>query len=375
MNHIAELRTGAPVPKTEELQRFESQISAKLDDRQELVLLYNELITKLKSEIDSKIQEIQSLKTTITAKDGHVLSINKQIDTLQAKHKSDIAAISNNKRQALSDLENSRHTIENLKNDFGNKETDWTDKKKELDERIILHKKEIGLLNNRIGVLSKKLLETEESNRQVLLKTIEANKKYQNLSTELAQTKQILTAKDIQYKQTIENLKKEYSGKTKQMITDNTKRVVTLMAQTEGLRKALKRKDNVLDEKEKKERELLTEFVSKFKDISAMKPDAVARLSAVASGNADKLPHEKMFKTETIEPEPEPFADIFKEIGVAEIENEEIEVEMPPPEMNLLEPMIECALEQGDTEDNIVDSLVSSGYERVDVLAAMKKLK
>jgi len=256
-----------------------------------------------------------------------------------------------------------------------------------LNSRIAQQEKQINMLHTQVGALGNKLEKTEDVNKRVLIKTLDASKKYEDISNQLVQTKKSLIEKESTYGRNMETVKREYSDKTKQLITDNTKRVVAMMAQIEGLKKEVMKRDSLLDEKEKKEQEILVDFVKKFKDITSARSKLQLVSDAekthgthpaegtVTEGTAPAQPvtPPKSFGTETVEAQPIPFNDVFKGI-TTEMEEEE-EVRPFKPDLSVLEPMVERAVEQGESDDAILDSLVCSGYDREDVRKVLVKLK
>ncbi|MBU0461441.1 MAG: hypothetical protein KJ574_02535 [Nanoarchaeota archaeon] len=349
-----------PANKLKEMDSFNAEMTNKLDKTQEVVMVLNEVISKLKQELNTKIEETKNLKTTIAEKerliekqkndqialsklkeefstkvietkhlkiataerDRQVLDLKKEAEKLIAKQKSDQALFLGQMSKSDAELDNARQAIAEFKRGFATQEAAWTQEKTQLHEMITAQRREITLLTTKLGALGNKLSMTEDANKQVLLKSLEANKKYQDLSTKLNQTQNELEEKSVLYSKTVEGMRKEYADKAKQLIGDNTRRIVALMAQVESLRNELKKKDILLSEKQVKEQALVNDFVSKFKGIAdnpemSSAPLTIPSLPAIS-------PSQSASHEDIAIPEPEPFIDVFKDI-TAEMEEEEIE--------------------------------------------------
>ena len=350
----------------------------KLDQTEEAVILFNDVISKLRQEIDTKIKEMEDLHSIIEDKDKQVADLKEEVFSLNAKHKTTQDALYAEAMRYKSQLDDSNQSIAELKAMIKTKEDNWEAKQKTADELVSLQKKEIGMLTNRINVLKSKLDDAETANKRVLLKSLEASKKYDQLAKDLADTKKILEIKEKAYKEATEKVKSDFAGKAKQLIADNTKRVVAMMAQIEGLKNELKKRDIVINEKEIREQEILDDFVKRFKEVTSDKTKLAAAAkaeNAVASSpgipDFSRIP---TITTHTIAAEPEPFKDLFDGLAV-EMEEEEIEQQMAAPDMSLLQPMVERALEQGDAPEDVIDSLVSSGYPREEVVRMVDMFK
>lgn len=346
-----------------DISKLQSNLNNKLDKNQEAILALNELISQLKNELKTKIDECNARDKTIQKKDDEITGLNRKI----AVDESSWRSASKEQQEELMKLQSD---LNNLRQTFSNKEEILNSKKTELEKTVEIQKKEIGMLSNRLGAMLQRLQKTEDVNRKVLLKSIEASKKFDALSQELANKTAELQRKDIQFKQQISLLESETVKQKKQIIGENTKRLIVLMAQIEGLKKKIEKKDSLLDHKSQRQKEIFSEMVNKFRELGVAPKEAKTSEKTFKAPELTAVPS---FRVETAPSTPEPMADIFSDI-TKEIEEEEetlnVTVEADP---SFLEPMVERALEQGDSEEEIVASLVCSGYQEPDIRSAIRR--
>ncbi|MFQ5474238.1 MAG: hypothetical protein ACE5DM_00210 [Candidatus Nanoarchaeia archaeon] len=346
-----------------DISKLQSNLNNKLDKNQEAILALNELISQLKNELKTKIDECNARDKTIQKKDDEITGLNRKI----AVDESSWRSASKEQQEELMKLQSD---LNNLRQTFSNKEEILNSKKTELEKTVEIQKKEIGMLSNRLGAMLQRLQKTEDVNRKVLLKSIDASKKFDALSQELANKTAELQRKDIQFKQQISLLESETVKQKKQIIGENTKRLIVLMAQIEGLKKKIEKKDSLLDHKSQRQKEIFSEMVNKFRELGVAPKEAKTSEKTFKAPELTAVPS---FRVETAPSTPEPMADIFSDI-TKEIEEEEetlnVTVEADP---SFLEPMVERALEQGDSEEEIVASLVCSGYQEPDIRSAIRR--
>jgi Rps23 Pro-64 3,4-dihydroxylase Tpa1-like proline 4-hydroxylase len=188
----------------------------------------------------------------------------------------------------------------------------------------------------------------------------------------LDDARKVLGEQQQAFKQAYEQLKQEQEDTVKRLVNESLRRNVALATEVKHLRVKLDEQDRMLDIKSQKERELTQDIVDRMKDIIALRGEKEPKRARVVEENPEELGGfiVEASKEAAVEEEEELLTDNLKTlIGTDKYQDTS---SISPVED--LCPMIESALDHGDTPELIVKSLRSCGYSRKDIDLAFSKL-
>jgi peptidoglycan hydrolase CwlO-like protein len=245
----------------------------------------------------------------------------------------------------------------------------------DLTQELEKCKKHIFAIENRAGVLEKRVFSTDEQNQKLLYELMRFKEQVKNAEEELANKEKLLTARQSEQALLLERFRKEEKEKKVSIMKNHSKKLAVMNAAIASLKTKLEEQQRMIDEKAGKERALIEDFNRRMQEIMMTKPEFTLDLSDV-----DKINSEPETETATSEEKtPESFAFETEEEKETESGEETSELgseseEGLPSKIEEIIPMIELAVDHGDDSVTIKHSLKSSGYSEKDIEEAFSKL-
>lgn len=339
----------------------------------------------LKNVIEQLFTDIAPLKDDLKAKDDMINSLkSKTAEKIKA------AAKAQDEKRALQDrkVEEILKARDKLLNTYKSKMLEI----KKASDSIQLEndklkgdmnqmKKELVALEVRCDVSEKKIRSLKDSAKKSMYETMKLKEKEAVSDKMIRDTTSKLEVKERQYLETTAKMKADIEEKMKSMLDSNTRRTARYLAQIRKLQEALEAQRKLLDMKKEKEKELIRNFTDNFRKL-------------VDTGDVDipvvetPAPPKRTVGAEMIPEAPKAFVPPMSTVApptesgfITEDEEEVLDfnkiktIVINPATTEEIMPMIEMALEHGDTEPIIVQSLISSGYDRNNIREAFSRLK
>lgn len=326
---------------------------------QNLLSQKDAVINKANAETSETRQSIDIMKKQLDQKTGVITKLGQDIETMRKDH--DV------KNQVMLGMQNKNRQL--------------LQRMQEMNALIIKTK-----TSN--GAARQSLLETEEKNKKMMADYLKMQAAVKSLKESLEKKDVELRRKEAELTSAFDSFKKDSEIRSKAMIGRNTREIVGLRAHINRLNRYVAQLKSVIEAKERKEQDVVAVLNERFRDLLETKGrmEAVPALRAEMKTEAPKAPRLKdlgigsPYETENAEPAtrmPEP-----KERNVSEASFEpgftpgivHGEESYFPHHIDDISPMIELGLEHGDTEEQIVESLVNSGYKRSDVEKALSQV-
>ncbi len=229
-----------------------------------------------------------------------------------------------------------------------------------LEQEVLSHQKNTLALSNRLGAVEKRVFSTDEQNQKLLYELMVQKERLKEAETQLEKADKLVESQNSEYSRTLDALKQEEEEKKSMILQKYVTKITAMNASMSVMKSQLEKHKALLEEKARKERELVVDFSEKMKSLLLSKdvvPDVSLSLPDV------KEPEEPMFEFK--------FDD---DNGEKAKKGEAIAGPDPIPKIDEITPMIDLALDHGDSPDTIVHSLRSSGYSKKDIDAAFEKL-
>lgn len=235
------------------------------------------------------------------------------------------------------------------------------------------------------GVARQSLLETEEKNKKMMADYLKMQTAVKSLKESLEKKDVELRRKEAELTDAFDSFKKDSEIRSKAMIGRNTREIVGLRAHIDRLNRHITQLKSIIEAKERKEQDVVAVLNERFRDLLETKGrmEAVPALRTEVKTEAPKAPRLKdlgvgsPYETENAEPAKRVPGPAASEVsfepgftpGIAQDEQAYFQYHIDD-----ITPMIELGLEHGDTEEQIVKSLVSSGYKQADVEKALSQV-
>ncbi len=225
------------------------------------------------------------------------------------------------------------------------------DNKKIESQRLIEEnnylKKEIFKEKNKLAAIEAKTFQTDDKNQKLANELIHARQQLKELennsSIEITSLQGEVETSSIE----LRNYKTEEEAKRERLMELHAKKIAITNAQVANLRAQLKQTTTEMSARTEKEKQLITDFSSRLRDITAPTTGPVAM-----EEEEEFLPHADFYDRATAD-----FID-YQESKVEEIK-----------------PMAEIALQQGESEEKVKRSLRSSGYKKEDIEEVFESIK
>jgi chromosome segregation ATPase len=238
---------------------------------------------------------------------------------------------------------------------------------KVLEGEIDDYKKQIFAMENKMGAVEKRASDTDEHNQKVLYELMKHKELLKNAEHALATRDAAIEKLNAEQEAYMDNFRKSEDEKKALVVKTHSKKIAALNATITSLKTELDHYKRAINEKFRKESSLIKEFNDRMKEIILTKPDMAAIeaistevLSGAASSESSG-PEESTFEFNADEQTEETISTPEEDVG-------------GPSRVDEILPLIELAMDHGDNEDTIRNSLVSSGYTKKDIDEAFSKL-
>ncbi|MFC1741940.1 hypothetical protein ACFL3V_05370 [Nanoarchaeota archaeon] len=333
------------------------------------------------AEEKSSGKEVKSIKT-IDSDNSELDTIRKRMDEQQQKLDSIWNLVSDKKK--VEQIVDENHTMKKLITEkdsllkiLKDKLTEKATLLKQLEDNtrdtvndIDNYKKQIFSLQNKIGAVEKRVFSTDEQNQKVLYEFMKNKERLQQIETDLAERDRIIAKMKEAHSRNIEAFQRDSAEKKMLLMKNHSKKITVMTAALDMLKTRIEQQNRLIKNKSVKESRLIKEFNSQMQDIITAKNDLSIDTSVIPSDTdemteeAAERPSEALSQiTESLVTEPAPEASASAEV-ISEPESRSAEIV----------PIIELALDHGDTLDSIKHSLLSSGYSENDIDEAVSGL-
>ncbi len=315
-----------------------AQLKQRVDEQEKKIELLKDLVDN-KKQFESMSQYNDALKKQVTEKDTLIKVLKDKLNTNTLR---------------MNDLEAQNKVMD-----------------KETEE----YKKQIFSLDNKIKAIEGRVFSTNDQNQKLLYELMRNKETTQQAEESVANKDALLEKQKQEYLTAVDGLRNAEEEKKSWVIRHHAKKVATLNTTISALRAERDQYKLAMNEKFKKETDMITEFNKKMKDLILTKPDTSQFSTIPPPPGDDDLPPEDL---NLGMPEEEPqsaISDSDAAFSMAEVpEPPEVEDENTPSRVDEILPLVELALDHGDNHDSIRHSLHSSGYSKSDVDKAFVKL-
>jgi len=210
-------------------------------------------------------------------------------------------------------------------------------------------KKEIFRQKNKLATLEAKTFQTDDKNQKLTNELIHARQQLKQASTE--KNIQIEKLKKELEKTQDEHLqyKQDEEAKKERLMELHAKKITMLNAQIASMKAQLERTEKEIKARTEKEKALISDFAGRLKDITA----------------PNDTPDTPSFEQEE---EYTPSTDFYDRVTADVVGYEESKVEE-------IMPMVEIAMQQGESKEKIQRSLKNSGYKEKEIIEVFQTLK
>jgi len=248
------------------------------------------------------------------------------------------------------------------------------EKNRQLEQEVDSYRKQVFALENKAASLEKSVFSTNEQNQKLMYELMRMKEQLKGAEVQLAEKDNIIVSQDQDSAGELEKLRREEEEKRVLIMRNHTKKVAILNATINTLKAKLEKQEELIDAKSKKETMLMAEFARGMKDLMASRIDTSIDMSAIERMKEEPLPGEGM---SSLVPDAEqPAEEGNSTEGMMQIAppDEDKPAFDGPSRHDEIIPMVELALDHGDSIDTIKHSLHSSGYTEKEVEEALSKL-
>ena len=376
--------------KTQEIMRSNDELASKLRKSQETISVFNkelELLKssgpnfessvridleRMKSDLEEKrqllanlIDDLEPLELDLAKKEDVINLLAQRVDDQTAK----LESVSKQLVDSKSQLQRIIDEDSGLKKQLAEKEallkvtkdrlSEKTTLLKELDEKnrrmeqeLDSSKRQLFAFNNKMGAIEGRVFSTGEQNQKLLAELMRMKERSSSVESALAEKDRLLEANSHEFSQRLELLRKEEDEKRLMLMQNHSKKVAAMNAAISLLKAKLEQQSKVVEQRSAKEQAMISEFNARMRELLLTKPEDLSQLD---------------LNFQSPEPEPEPAYNIEE----PKIEDSGV---VFPSKLDEIMPVIEMALDHGDSLDQVRHSLLSSGYSKRDIEEAISKL-
>lgn len=240
------------------------------------------------------------------------------------------------------------------------------DKNRQMEQEVDSAKKKMFAMENKLGAVEKRIYAGDERNQQILYSLMQSKARIKEFEEALAKRDQLLEEKEAEFNDVLEQTRVEGVEKRKLIMEAHAKKVAVLNAQIASLSSALEQQKSIVKSRVSKEKALIRDFNDRMREI--LSDRSVAFVPEVSPDDAE------MNKTSLIdEAYTEDNAQVNSADGIVSPSKEDHDVMSS--RIDEILPMVEVALQHGDSAEKITNSLLSSGYSEKEVHTALDHIQ
>jgi len=373
---------GAGSASKDDLERLKSD----LEEKRDMISGLMDSLKPLEVDIDRRTSLTGALQQRIDDQAARIESLSRDLLANRKQLQQFVASNDEFRKQgAAKDA-----MVQVLKDKLSEKTSllnETTDKNLHMAQEVDSYKKSVFAFENKVGAVEKRVFATNEQNQKLLYELMQFKERLKSAEHGLDERDRLIASKDATSARNLEDLRRSEEEKRVAIMKNHSKKLAVMNATVSALKAKLEKQQELIDQKSKKERDLMTEFSRGMKDIMMTKVEASVDLSdyeslsenpaedygaefrkAGTSGDSSEAAGEitddavkDMFNI----PSPE---------SAEESDTPTTEKSPGPSRIDEIIPMIELALDHGDNSEKIKHSLHSSGYSEKDVQSAFERL-
>jgi DNA repair exonuclease SbcCD ATPase subunit len=335
----------------DELERFKSDIKAKKDMLDKMI----EGIKPLETEIDNRISAIDYLKKEIGEKEKSIAAMSS--DNKALKDSNSALTVENTRlKSSVAEKDGLLKVTKDRLAEKTNQLKDAEDRIGRLSQEVDSYKKQLFSLNNRIGAIESRIHSTDEQNQKLLYELMRYKELQKHFDAQLSEKGRIIESMKAEQSLALDSVLKDEEEKRVLLMKSHSKKITLLSAALDSLKTKLEQQNRIIDDNTARETAIIAEFSRKMSDLLANKPSFSAEIPKFDDADAavsaqDPLPRFSAPK--------QPEFDFGRDSG--------------PSKVDEIVPMVELAMDHGDSVERIRHSLESSGYSRKDIEEALSK--
>lgn len=316
--------------KEEELNERLNYLNKKLYEKQKILAQLIDEIDPLEKSIEERENQINIIKQQSADKDKIIVKLNGDKELLLKEIRQ------NNARFAeLNDIIKAGK-LEILKRD-----------------------KQILMDNNEVGFATKKALKIEEFNKKLILRNKELFDELKKAKHDLETFRINLEQREKYFSGLIETTKKEMENRIKHFAEKSAKENLDRSLREKTFLEKIDSLNKVIEAKKQKEIKMANEISSKFREMLLSEPSSVKKQRVSAPVKSAETEFEEEI------PEFRSSEDAFSEEKEGKSASRTDEIL----------PIIEIAIDHGDSIPKIKESLLSSGYSRKEIEESLKLIE
>ncbi len=319
-------------------------------------------------------ERVQELKSGMNEANERIITLAEEI----AKRNSNLKLLSDAYIEVKENYDSMKANISKFKSDIASRDSTIQSLKSVIEK----YKKQIMRTNPHIETLYKRLTQSQIKERQIAIINNKLNKQCDILIEDTKKKDMELTQKDEEAKNLVEKERSRITLDAEKQITDYLQKEMFLKKKIAHINKQLMEKDSIITQKDKKI-SMLNGIYRKIKDFIET-GNIVTGKAATAKKRIFPSFVRKTVPEKPIQLFPEEEQEKGQLQGIEEkgFETEPIVIEKTAPAEETLPytadeivPIVIVALQHGDSHATIKNSLISSGYNPVEVNKAVEKVK
>ncbi len=346
--------TGLISRLTSELTRSENE----LEEKKKFMTSYEENLKRVQMELAEKEDLIKTLGERLEeqAKENDAKSVETaEVETLVEKKQKEIAEL-----QRHIKIRQDENNL--LKQKLADKilQVQNLDKHaQELEKQVEDTRKDSFILKNKVAGLESGIYATNDKNQKIMYELIKARERVKQLEEDLDTETTLWGKKTEEYERDMERIRKEEEEKKIRIMKLHTRKIATLNAQLASLRAHVEKQTKAMTTKTEKETDLIRDFTDRLKDLAQTSAEIpkISTLFADAPKIELEIGGEEEEELELNNP------DFYDKVTSKPVEFESYEGSR----VNEIMPMIEIAIQHGDSEEGIRKTLANSGYKQADI--------
>ncbi|NQU78373.1 hypothetical protein HQ545_01250 [Candidatus Woesearchaeota archaeon] len=402
--------------KSQELMRSNQELASKLIKNQELISRFgNELedireqtggkgfgptarkeLENLKSDLEDKkllvselIDELKPVEQELMRRDDVINGLNNRIGEQSDK----IGALSkeidkNNelaKQLGISNENFQKQIVEKdsmidvLKDKLGQLTSTIKKVNKDNSDLTIAQdnaKKDVFGLKNKVGALEKRVFSTDEQNQKLLYELVNQNERVKQLQEALSRKDAEFGVANQNYEHSLETIRHNSVDNKSLMIKSYSRKIAKMNSMVSLLNTRLEQQSRLLDKKSSEELKLIREFQDNMEQLMSRKADfeigpVAANIKAEFKNPTDKKDDDN---NEEIVTKQADNSSVSQSIDKSSYDTPGMTGTSESASVEEIMPIIELAMDHGDSVDKIRHSLHSSGYSKDTVSEAFSRL-
>jgi hypothetical protein len=356
--------------KASDMLKLQHELSSKIASSEQLIAGFCVALESLKDELASK----QSVERFVPSDFATLESALHEKQDLIKTLVEDIASL-----RGVVETKDS-HLLE-LKEKLAEKVKIATENEAravDLKDELLESKKELLRLKNEISIFDSKFIEGDSENKRLLAELMRTKDDLTHTQAALEDLRKLVSEERESFKSVLSKMKADHEETVKRLVNESLKRNVALATEVKHLRVRLDEQSKMLDMKARKERELTQDIVERMKDIISLRDDEETVAVKPVPPEVMKAEEEAIgaFVVEASreaaeEEEEELLGDRLRTL----IGEDKYEDSFHISAVDDLKPMIETALDHGDSPEAVFRSLRSCGYSRKDIETAFSKIR